>query len=160
MNWDAIGAVGEIVGAIAVLLTLGYLALQIRQNNKSIRSSIYTSWVDIGSLVHTLRAEYPEVFEKAISPGREPELLTKQEAQIAESICAHMFNLFEAHYLHYVNGTIDEHVFDSKRRNMRWRMESPFVRQTWFKIAEHVYDHRFIDFVNREVLGSEDSESG
>ncbi len=32
MNWDALGAIGEIVGAFAVVLTLGYLAIQMRQN--------------------------------------------------------------------------------------------------------------------------------
>ena len=35
MNWEAIGATGEIVSALAVLLTLFYLAIQIRQNTKS-----------------------------------------------------------------------------------------------------------------------------
>jgi len=35
MNWEAIGATGEIVSALAVLLTLFYLATQIRQNTKS-----------------------------------------------------------------------------------------------------------------------------
>ena len=30
MNWDAIGAVGEIIGAIAVVVTLFYLARQIK----------------------------------------------------------------------------------------------------------------------------------
>jgi hypothetical protein len=30
VNWEAIGAVGEIVGALAVVLTLVYLALQVR----------------------------------------------------------------------------------------------------------------------------------
>ncbi|MGE4629445.1 MAG: hypothetical protein AAEC86_03265 [Pseudohongiellaceae bacterium] len=30
MNWEAIGAIGEIVGALAVVLTLGYLANQVR----------------------------------------------------------------------------------------------------------------------------------
>jgi hypothetical protein len=30
MNWDAIGAIGELVGALAVLLTLIYLARQIK----------------------------------------------------------------------------------------------------------------------------------
>ena len=34
MNWDAIGAVGEIVGALTVLITLIYLAIQIRQSNR------------------------------------------------------------------------------------------------------------------------------
>ena len=32
MNWEAIGAIGEIVGAAGVVLTLAYLANQIRQN--------------------------------------------------------------------------------------------------------------------------------
>ena len=32
MNWEAIGAIGELVGAIGVILTLIYLAYQIRQN--------------------------------------------------------------------------------------------------------------------------------
>jgi hypothetical protein len=36
MNWEAIGAVGEIVGAIAVVVTVGYLAFQIRQNTRSV----------------------------------------------------------------------------------------------------------------------------
>ena len=30
MNWDAIGAVGEILGAFAVVATLVYLASQVR----------------------------------------------------------------------------------------------------------------------------------
>jgi hypothetical protein len=30
MNWDAIGAIGETVGAVAVIATLFYLAVQIR----------------------------------------------------------------------------------------------------------------------------------
>ncbi len=33
MNWDAIGAIGSILGAIAVVATLFYLARQIRQQN-------------------------------------------------------------------------------------------------------------------------------
>ena len=37
MNWDAIGAVGEIVGAIAVVVTLAYLAIQIQQNTRMMR---------------------------------------------------------------------------------------------------------------------------
>ena len=39
MNWDAIGAVGEILGAIAVFLSLVYLASQIRAQNRESRIS-------------------------------------------------------------------------------------------------------------------------
>lgn len=35
MNWDAMGAIGEVVAALGVIFTLAYLAIQIRQNTKS-----------------------------------------------------------------------------------------------------------------------------
>ena len=38
MNWDAIGAIGEIVGAGAVVISLVYLAVQIRFSARSARS--------------------------------------------------------------------------------------------------------------------------
>jgi hypothetical protein len=41
MNWEAIGAIGEIVGAIAVVITVGYLAVQIRQNTRTVRASTH-----------------------------------------------------------------------------------------------------------------------
>ncbi|GAF93200.1 unnamed protein product, partial [marine sediment metagenome] len=39
MNWDAIGAVGEIVGALAVVITLIFLTIQIRQSTAAVRHS-------------------------------------------------------------------------------------------------------------------------
>ena len=39
MNWEAVGAIGEIVGALAVFATLVYLATQIRQNTASVRAA-------------------------------------------------------------------------------------------------------------------------
>jgi type III secretory pathway lipoprotein EscJ len=39
MNWEAIGAIGEWVGAVAVLATLIYLAVQIKQNTRQLKSN-------------------------------------------------------------------------------------------------------------------------
>lgn len=39
MNWEAIGAIGELVGAFAVVFTLGFLAVQLRQNNRTMTES-------------------------------------------------------------------------------------------------------------------------
>ena len=36
MNWDAIGAVGEVIAAIAVVVTLLFVARDIRQNSRSL----------------------------------------------------------------------------------------------------------------------------
>ena len=40
LNWDAIGAIGEILGAFAVVATLGYLAVQIRQSTRVAKAEI------------------------------------------------------------------------------------------------------------------------
>jgi len=45
MNWEAIGAVGEILGAIAVVATLIYLSIQIRQSSTQTRMATYESFV-------------------------------------------------------------------------------------------------------------------
>ncbi len=52
MNWDAVGAVAETVGAIAVLATLIYLALQVRQARK----------VQLAESIRATRAERREFF--------------------------------------------------------------------------------------------------
>lgn len=39
MNWEAVGALAELLGAIAVLATLYYLSLQIKINSKEITKS-------------------------------------------------------------------------------------------------------------------------
>ena len=40
MNWEAIQAISGLLSAIAVVATLGYVAVQIRQNTKSLRSAV------------------------------------------------------------------------------------------------------------------------
>lgn len=38
MSWDAIGAIAELLDAIAVIVTIGYLATQLRQSSKISRT--------------------------------------------------------------------------------------------------------------------------
>ena len=48
MNWDAIGAIGEVVGALAVVCSLLYLAVQIRHSSKMAGDSAFR---DVSSAV-------------------------------------------------------------------------------------------------------------
>ncbi len=36
MNWDAVGAIAELTGAIVVIVTLGYLAIQVRHTKTAL----------------------------------------------------------------------------------------------------------------------------
>jgi hypothetical protein len=39
MDWTAVGALGELFGAVAVVLSLIYVAAQVRQNTQAVRSA-------------------------------------------------------------------------------------------------------------------------
>ena len=49
MNWDAVGAVAEILGALAVVLTLVYLSRQISHSNQFARRQDQTTTTDQAS---------------------------------------------------------------------------------------------------------------
>ena len=59
MDWDAIGAIGEVIGAAGVIVTLGFLATQIRQNTKEARLAA------IGELAREYNAFLRHVTEDA-----------------------------------------------------------------------------------------------
>jgi len=46
MNWDALGALSELVGAAGVIITLAYLAIQLRENNKMMRATAKQDMAD------------------------------------------------------------------------------------------------------------------
>jgi hypothetical protein len=37
MNWEAVSAIGQIVGAVGVIISVIYLALQVRSNARQTR---------------------------------------------------------------------------------------------------------------------------
>ena len=39
MNWEAIGAIAEAMGAVGVIATLAYLSIQLRQNTNSVQAA-------------------------------------------------------------------------------------------------------------------------
>ncbi len=41
LNWEAIGAVGEILGALVIVVTLAYLSAQVRESQKATAADIY-----------------------------------------------------------------------------------------------------------------------
>ena len=55
MNWDAIGAIGQVLGALLVGITLIYLARQLRQNTSALQSSAFLA-------ISTMMGSTMEVF--------------------------------------------------------------------------------------------------
>ena len=58
MNWDAVGAVAEMVGAVAVVVSLIYVGAQIRQSNRLSRAdTFYNSNVQYAALMSQISGD-------------------------------------------------------------------------------------------------------
>lgn len=67
MNWDAVGAISELVGAVAVIVTLIYLALQIRQNNALLRSQSRQAQLSNDQTSLTVAFDHIDILQKLSS---------------------------------------------------------------------------------------------
>ena len=89
MSWEAIGAMGSLLGAISVLLTLLYLAKQIKENSKLLTTSVYQTAVDGYNEMASMFLDNPELARN---------LLIDRPAQLSE-VDAYKLNLILCVYL-------------------------------------------------------------
>lgn len=133
------GAIGEIVGAIAVVVTLIYLATQIRQNNELLRSGSRQSLIanDVTSLIANL--QNAEVLAKYVS-GQS----MSPEEQLRLSF---MFSLDirnrEFEYFQYKNGLLDEETWLSYRQVILINHSTGAGRRWWDYIGRTLVDPKF-----------------
>ena len=90
MNWDAIGAVGEIIGAIAVVVSLMYLAVQIRTSSKLAKAQMFQSAVAEQSRVADGVTNDPENFEVWLKMYGDEKLTTP-------GVCTSKFHTLKSH---------------------------------------------------------------
>jgi hypothetical protein len=115
MNWDAIGAIGEIVGAAAVVATLFYLARQIRDSTQQARIASVT---DLNSLYNESflpiynNRENMEIWVQGLAA---PDALTESDREIFFLFMRRLLNPFDTAVTQYLGGTLETHQFERYR---------------------------------------------
>ena len=94
MNWGAIGAIGEVLGALGVIITLVYLAGQLRQNTKELRSARHESYAALSFSVNEFRADHADTIAKHFSGA----VLTDAESIVANANAQKLFGIMETTY--------------------------------------------------------------
>ena len=76
MNWEAVGAIGEIVGAAGVIITLLYLSIQLRQNTRASQITAIQSSMENSATFSELIAINEEVAHVFWQGLTDPEALS------------------------------------------------------------------------------------
>jgi hypothetical protein len=79
VNWEALGAIANLLAAIGVIATLIYLSIQIRQNTKAVRSSSIQNLVQSFSTTAQAAVENEYIIPLLLKANVGAEALTQEE---------------------------------------------------------------------------------
>jgi hypothetical protein len=159
MNWDAIGAIAELLGAIGVIASLVYLATQIRQsreqmsqNTRATRASAYQQFS--GLLHGTMMAagENPQREQAVMRGMTDFSRLSEEDAFRFTWWMTGVAHAFENAYYQYRVGMLDEDRWQH-HADVRGLFQNPGIAQ-WCRAAPPNLSPEFVALVE-EILGEE-----
>ena len=144
MNWEAIGAVGEMVGAAAVLATLAYLATQVRKSNELARfnatKEIVNQFNDLNRIA-TTDASLRRVLMKA---GELNEDESEQIYNFGMMFC----NVWISAQIAYDNDQLDEETYRACAKDVSIELS----RWPNFRTAVNRWLSNYPEHQNREIM--------
>jgi hypothetical protein len=140
MTLEDLGNVGDFIGGIAVLATLAYLALQVRQNNRLLRantasvrasSSIAINERLVG--VNQSLVENPSLAEIFVRELSSPGSIEGADRVRLDTLLQSMFISLENNMKLAQAGTIDPKDWEPWSRHLRNWLRNPAVRAWWHR---------------------------
>jgi hypothetical protein len=159
MNWEALGAIGEIVAAVAVVVSLIYLAVQIRQNTRWLRASTHHSLTSLTVEMNRVIEENPDMARIMRVGTQDFQQLTPDERLRFNTNLTSRFRHHENLYYQYRSGMLDEEEFSGFRRRFAWHLRFPGTLGYW-RNARDFHSDEFADYVDSlvdEEAGKEDA---
>jgi hypothetical protein len=148
MNWEAIGAIGEIVGAIAVVVTIGFLAVQIRQNTISLQNASAQQILQGIAELNQFLGSAPDVTELFWRGTFDPESLSEDEWHRFIHIASAMIRRLELIFLNHRQGFIPAQTWEAQANNLRHWLSTPGI-QRWFSELGAGIHADFRDYVDQ-----------
>ena len=147
---DALGNIGEFVGALAVILSVLYLGTQIRQNTKAIRASSYQSITTHLADVNRSVVEDADVARLLEVGLTDPEQLSSHDLQRLGALIASRLRHYESIYFHYTEGLLEAGVWLAHLSVLSEMLANPGAAMIWRQSA-HGFPEKFAVEVHRII---------
>jgi len=131
MNLENWAAIAEILGAIAVVVTLGYLAVQIRQSGSATRSANATTvLINTQNLAQApmMDRELADIILRAIAGEEE---LAPPDRLAAYAWFYQLLKTGELAHQSYLHGELDQEYWDASMSFYRSYYQTPGFRTYW-----------------------------
>ncbi|NJN64965.1 MAG: hypothetical protein HC882_08885 [Acidobacteria bacterium] len=151
MNWEALGAFSELVGAAGVIGSLLYLAAQVRTGN---RASAVQAKLESTRLLNDfmdLLIQRPELNQLMLKARKGLDSLTPDEYLHFSNMSLKAFWFFSAGHFQFRRRTLAEGDWAEIKAVLDYWLRSEGCRDWWENLGRSMYGDTFIAFIESEI---------
>jgi hypothetical protein len=147
VNIQDIAVWSQILSSLAILGTLVYLAIEIKQNTNALNADSRLTALQGGHAELFAMMDNPEMVQCMYKEGE----LTEEE-QI--SLCAFLFALVrtrEFAYGQHIEGVIDNLQWGTELAVTHFIFDTDRIRDWWENFGRTCYSHEFVGFIDQQI---------
>ena len=148
MNWDALSAIGELVGAVGVVATLFYVAVQVRQNTRAVRTTTLNAITSSHQAELRWSSDIGPAMMKALH--RPSEMTELDTHQVTEWMTA-SFIARENEFSQHREGLLDEDKWAQSESVVQVVSGFAWFRSWWNEYGRHIYTAPFVAWVDSVI---------
>lgn len=149
MNWEAIGAAGEILGALAVVVSLLYLAIQIRHSANATRAASRYASTQLTTDILVAIASDPEVASIFRRGQNDPDSLSDDEGLRFDMLLYAVFDQWETMYSQVRRGAMFEEDWEKYESSViPMYLAQPGAQRFW-ETASDMYPAFFREYIDQ-----------
>ncbi len=133
MDWTAVGALGEAIGAAGVILSLLYLASQVRQNTKFSRAATRQALSDGAQRLASDVVEIDDI-ARIMQDAMDGKEVKPHERLRIQGRCLRDLRFWDNSYYQYTEGLLTADEWDGFRENLRLIFQFPYYTDYWEKL--------------------------
>jgi hypothetical protein len=148
VNWEAISAIGQIVGAFAVVISLIYVAREVRRNSRATQLAAMRSIHDAFNRWSQQLGQYPHLAEVYYRGIYDFESLQPTDFVRFSAFLHPAFRLLEEAYYLQAAGHLEKGVWQAWEAMARDFNAYPGV-QAWWRLRSYWFSEEFANHVNQ-----------
>jgi hypothetical protein len=147
MGLSQLADLGELLGGVAVVASLIYLAVQIRQNTRTVRASTLHQNTDLWSSLFLRLAEPDLAGAYVAGMAGQQEIRPLHYTQFF-FICRSMFLAFENQYYQMRHGVLDSEAYAGYERSISTQFLAFRGFRLWWELNRPVFSPEFVDHID------------
>lgn len=151
MNWAAISAIGQVLGSLGVIVSLLYLATQVRQNNRA--STVSAKLVSTQLLSEFINdfIKDPALMDLWLRGRQSYDDLDETQRLRFANMCLKAFWFYSAAEFQLRMGTLQEDDWAEFYAVIRYWLDGGGVRTWWKRVGKSRFGENFVRFVDDEI---------